>query len=261
MLDAARRARDLYERAGDRAGLALALRQYGTALLRLGEFEQAEAELRHSIDLYRQLSDQRMIVRGLGYLATLLQMRGDYAQARTALTDVLEMAKEIGDDRMVPTTAMNLAETEFALGDAETAARRAQENLANETLQKSPEMKATQAANLAVYLYACGKADAARTAALEAIDSGSGSFVAVPLQHLAAVIALSDPKRAARILGYVDAVFASTAFARQYTEDFTYRALIDTLHQRLDEDTIAACMRDGASMNEKHAVALTTLAL
>jgi predicted ATPase/DNA-binding XRE family transcriptional regulator len=260
MLEAARRARDLYERAGDRAGLAMALRQYGTALMRLGEFQQAEAELRHSIDLYRQLADHRMIVRGLGYLATLLQMRGDYAQARTALTDVLQMAGEIGDDRMVPTTAMNLAETEFALGDSESAARRAQENLANETLQKSPEMKATQSANLAVYLFALGKTDESRNAALEAIRSGSGSFVAVPLQHLAATIVESDPKRAARILGYVESVFTTTAFARQYSEDYTYRSLIETLRRRLGAEDMKAYMREGAEMNEKYAVALATQA-
>jgi tetratricopeptide (TPR) repeat protein len=238
--------------------LALALRQYGTALMRLEEYPEAERMLRESIEIYRSLRDPRMVVRGLGYLATLLQVRGEHAAARTALLDVLEMARDLGDDRMVPTTAMNLAETEFALGDAESAARRARENIRDEITQKSPDMRACQESNLAVYLFALGKTDEALDAALAAIWFGaaSGSFVALPLQHIAAIVAPADPKRAARLLGYVDAALASTGFARQHTETYTYEALLRTLRERLSPELLTQYMREGASMNDEHAVRL-----
>jgi hypothetical protein len=146
------------------------------------------------------------------------------------------------------------------LGDAESAARRALDNLNNDTLRKSREMHATQAANLAVYLFSLGKSDEARTAALDAIRLGSGSFVAVPLQHIAAIIAPTDARRAARLLGYVDAVFASTAFTRQHSERFTYDALMASLNTQLSEDALAECMREGASMSERLAVQQATAA-
>lgn len=259
MLEAARQARSLYERIEDRNGLALALRQSGTALMRLGEFENAEAELRRSIHLYRDAGNQRMAARGLGYLASLLQMRGDHEQARTALLEVLETARALGDDRMVPTTSMNLAETAFALGDAEGAARVAADNLANETLRKNPVMLATQAANLAVYLFALRRREEAREAALTSLRAGSGSFAAVPLQHFAAIISPEDPKRAARLLGYVDAVFRSTVFSRQYTERYTYDALLTTLYELLDERALAEYLREGESMSEADAIRLAGL--
>jgi tetratricopeptide (TPR) repeat protein len=153
---------------------------------------------------------------------------------------------------------MNLAETEFALGNSESAAARAQENLGNEALLKSPEMHATQAANLAVYLFALGKSDDALAAALDAIRYGTGSFVAVPLQHIAAIISPTEPKRAARLLGYVDAAFKSAAFSRQYTETYTYNKLLASLNEALDADALTEYMRDGASMNDKHAVLVAT---
>lgn len=262
MLDAARKALDLYERRAHgepRGGLALALRQYGTALMRLGQFAEAETQLRRSVDIYKSMGDQRMLARCLVYLATLRQMRGDHAQARTALLDVLTMVSELGDDRMVPTTSMNVAETEFALGNREEAAARAKQNLTNEALLKSPEMRATQTANFAVYLFSLGKTREALEAALAAMELGSGSFVAVPLQHIAAIMAPLDPKRAARLLGYVDAVFRSAAFSRQFTENYTYDALMRTLRDSLDEETLNECMRQGAAMTDKHAMRLATM--
>ena len=256
MLEAAAKARELCDRVGDRGGLALALRQYGTALMRLGEYPEAESKMRESIKLYRTLRDPRMVVRGLGNLAALLRVRGDYSQARTVLLDALQLARALGDDRIVPTTAMNLADTEFALGQVESAARRAKENLKDDIVQKSPELLACQESNLAAYLFALGRSDEALVSARASVSAASGSFVAVPLQHVAAIVAPADAKRAARLLGYVEATFESTGFSRQYTETYTYEALMRTLHEHLSNELLAEEMRAGASMNDEQAMHL-----
>lgn len=254
MLDAARQARRLYDGANDVAGSALAARLEGVAQMKAGAYSEAQENFERSVRLFRELRDRRMAARGLTYLAALLQVRGAHEQARTALTDALQTAEDIGDDRMVPTTSMNLAEAEFALGDVERAAERARYNLTFQQMaRKTASMRATQEANLSAYLLALGRYDEARTMALAAIRDGTRTLGAVPLQHLAAIISQTDPKRAATLLGYVEGIFEVTAFARQYTERYTYERLLATLRERLTEDEIAQCMGEGVLLNERQA--------
>ncbi len=248
-LEAARRAETLFEGTGERDGLALALRQQAAAHMRLGRFDNARSEFERSIEIYRELGDQRMVARGLGYIASLWQVQGFYERARSTLLDVLDLARMMGDDRMVPTVAMNLAETEFALGDAESAATRGSENLSSDVLHKSADMLATQESNLSAYLLALGRTVEAREMALAAIDDATGSFPAVPLQHFAATITDSQPKVAARLLGYVEEVFKATAFSREHTEQYSYKRLMAALREVLDDRCIASCLREGALMN------------
>ena len=252
-LEAARRAREHYEQANDPGGLALAIRQEAAAQMRLGAYPESRENFERSIALYRELGDQRMVVRGLGYLASLFQVQQDYALACATLLDVLEMVQESGDDRMIPTVAMNLAETEFALGECERAVQRARENLTHVEMRKSVEMRSTQEANLSAYLFALGRIDEAREMALDSAHDAVKSFVAVPLQHLAAIGAATNPQWAATLLGYVENVFEATGFNREYTERYTYDRLVATLNERLDECEFDECLREGAAMSEKQA--------
>lgn len=256
MLEAAGKARELYQASADHSGLALAIRQQAAAHMRLGAYAQARSEFAESLELYRALGDRRMVARGLGYLASLLQVQGEYAQAREILLDVLQTAQSCGDDRMIPTVSMNLAETEFALGDYESAATRARENLGNEVLQKSCDMIATQEANLSVYLLALGKCEEARAMALASIEDAAGTFVAVPLQHLAASIADSEPVSAAKILGYVEEAFKATAFTRERTERFTYERLTAALEAAVGAQNLSAYRAQGATLNERQILEL-----
>lgn len=255
-LEAATNARELYEASQDRQGLAMAIRQQATAHMRMGAHVRAREELEQSLAIYRELRDERMVAWGLLYLASLLQVQGEHVQARATLSRVLELARAIGDDRIVPTASMNLAETEFALGDYASAADRAYENLTNEVLQKSCDMIATQESNLSVYLLALGRYEEARTMALASIADADKHFIAVPLQHLAASIAHAHPRSAATILGYVDEIFAATAFSRESTERFTYENLMSTLSASMDESSVAECRCSGAAMNQRQVLEL-----
>lgn len=256
MLEAASNARELYESSDDLSGLALAVRQQAAAHMRLGAYAQAQSEFERSLEIYKGLGDQRMTARGLGYLASLLQVKGEYAEARAMLSEVLQIAQSAGDDRMVPTISMNLAETEFALGDFAGAAARARENLSNRVLQKNCDMIATQEANLAVYLLALGRAEEARAMALASIEDAAGSFIAVPLQHLAASIANADPVSASKILGYVERAFKETAFSRENTETFGYNYLTAALRGAIEDSALAKYRDEGAAMNEQQVLAI-----
>ncbi|MFY9884575.1 MAG: helix-turn-helix domain-containing protein [Candidatus Cybelea sp.] len=256
MLEAASHARELYESAGDQAGLALALRQQGAAQMRLALYAEARHNFERSIGLQRGLGDRRMVARGLGYLASLLLVQREYAQARTTLAEVLETLRELGDDRMIPTASMNLAEAEFALGEYANAAARAGENLARISMHKGTDMRATQEANLSVYLLALGRNEEARGMALASLQDAVGSFIAVPLQHLAAIIAADVPKRAATLIGYVETIFEAMAFSRENTERYSHERLMTELRSRLTEDEISQCLCEGAALNESEVIKL-----
>jgi predicted ATPase/DNA-binding XRE family transcriptional regulator len=255
-LEAATRARELYEGAGDRAGLALALRQQAAAQLRLGLLSEARANFERSIEIYQELGDRRMVVRGLGYLASLLLVAHEHERARDILIEVLHSLSDVGDDRMTPTVCMNLAEAEFALGERENAARLASENLERIEMHKGIDMRATQEANLAVYLLALDRPQEARAMALASLRDAAGSFVAVPLQHLAAVAAVDSPRPAANLLGYVNAVFKTTAFSRETTEQYSHQHLMATLQAQLTDAELTEYLREGAELTESQAIDL-----
>jgi hypothetical protein len=80
--------------------------------------------------------------------------------------------------------------------------------------------------------------------------------MAIPLQHFSAVLAPKHPKRAARLLGYVEKVFALTPFSRQITEKFTYDVLMSELRKTMEDDEIATLGREGAAMTEDQVLAL-----
>jgi predicted ATPase len=256
-LEAASNARRLYEGLPDRAGLALAIRQEAAAHMRLGDYARSREEFDRSLTIYTELGDRRMVARCLGYLASLMLVQGDYAQARAALLDSLQMERSTGDDRMIPTVIMNIAETEFAMGDHAAAAERAGENLKRAAIQKAS--LAHQQANYAVYLLALGRIEEARKTALASMNSSDGSFIAVPLQHLAASIADTDPITAAKILGYVEEVFEKTAFSREFTERYSYDYLTSALRTALGDATLAVYRVAGAAMNENEVLELSHL--
>lgn len=261
MLEAASNARELYESSDDLSGLALAVRQQAAAHMRLGAYAQAQLEFERSLEIYKGLGDRRMAARGLGYLASLFQVTGEYAEARAMLSEVLRVAQSVGDDRMIPTISMNLAETEFALGEVEGAAARAHENLSNRVLQKNCDMIATQEANLAVYLLALGRTEEARAMALASIEDAAGSFIAVPLQHLAASMANADPVSASKILGYVERAFKETAFSRENTETFSYKYLTAALQGAIEDNELARYRDEGAAMNEQQILAVVKVSV
>lgn len=255
MLDAAFRACDLYEELGETRGLAMALRERGNAHLRLGAYADAEQDLQRSLGIYRELADLRMIGRAMASLAYLRQIQGQFACARDFMLEVLQLTLDLGDDRAVTALSLNICENDFALGDVDSAVARARSMLAKDPLlRKSTHLRAGLESNLAAYLFALGRNEEARNMALQAIREADSYYAAVPLQHLAAIIAPKDPKVAATLLGYIEKVLAQTHFIRERTETYTLERLNDTLRAALDEEQINDLGRTGAAMTEDQAI-------
>ena len=260
--EASSRLLELYEELGDHAGFARALRGRGVANLRLGDFTQAERDLQRSLELSREHNDRRGVMRTLGSIAVGYDMTGRLEEGRTALLQVLEMARREGDERIVGITLMNLAETEFALGEIESAIRRLEELLTNKATQKNVRLRANTKANLTAYLLAAHRDDEvgvmARAAILDAREAGDAGIMACAIQHLAALLSRGDAtKTAAKLLGYVDSVFAQ-GYRRENTERYTHDLLLEALHERLSGEEVAALTHEGAGMTVSQAIRSAT---
>jgi predicted ATPase/DNA-binding XRE family transcriptional regulator len=260
--DAAVRARTLFAALGDELGVARALRDEGTARLRTGDFDGAKRDLEEALRLARKHGPLADIMRAAGTLAMYHSVRGEHEAAHAAHLEVFEMARREGDERVQSVTLLNLAESEFYMGDAAAAVVRAYENLGSDALRGNPRLRANQACNLTVYLLALGADDEAGGVAIEALhdayDAGDHGLVTLAVQHLAALIARNDPRRAARMLGYVEHAFGTTGYIREYAERLSYDALISRLRDKLDLDEIASLGNEGAPLNEDQVVRLAT---
>lgn len=260
--EASSRVVKLYEELGDYAGVARALRARGVANLRLGDFTQADRDLQRSLELSKEHNDPRDVMRTLGSIAVSYDMTGRFEEGRTAALQVLEIARRDGDARIVGITLMNLAETEFALGEIESAIRRLEELLENEATQRNVRLRANTKANLTAYLLAARRDDEVRAmgraAILDAREAGDAGIAACAIQHLAALLSRGDAtKTAAKLLGYVDSVFAE-GYRRENTERYTHDLLLEAFHERLSDEEIADLMREGAGMTESQAIRSAT---
>jgi predicted ATPase len=260
-LEASSRSRLLYEALGDTRGIARAARGQGIAHLRLGVFDEAERGLQEAVELSRAIGDERECIRALGSMGVLYEMTGRLKEARKAVTEVLAMSRARGDERLVSVSLVNLAEAEFGLGHVDAAIARAHEVLGSEAAgRKNLRMRAQAESNLAAYLIVSGRSCEARqmasAAAHEAREAGDRGLTSCALGHAAAIIAEHDPTTAARLLGYVDSVFAATGYRRENTETKTYLLLVAELEGKLDKGRIATLRNDGALMNEDQAFGL-----
>lgn len=257
LFEAASRACELYEASGESRELAVALRERSIAKMHMGALVESERDVLRSLDIARSSSDLRMVARSLGSLGCLRQIQGEYAQALPIMLECLQLSTEIGDDRSVAVMSLNIAETEFALGEVETAVGHARETLAKDpVIRKVADLRANQQSNLAAYLFALGRDDEARAAALLAIRDADPDYAAVPMQHMAAIFAPHDPKRAARLLGYIERTLSATGYTREYTEQYTFDRLMATLQMLIGPDEIARLERDGAAMSDEQALKL-----
>lgn len=98
---------------------------------------------------------------------------------------------------------------------------------------------------------------AARAAITEAREAGDSGIVACAIQHMAAMSCRTDPKTAAKLLGFVNAVFA-LGYRRENTERYTHALLVSALRERLSNDELAGLEREGGTMSELQAARLAT---
>jgi predicted ATPase/DNA-binding XRE family transcriptional regulator len=266
MLASARRALELFQRVDDRRGTAEAQIIAGRALALLGRPQEAEAYLATALESCEALSIPRLTGTALESLAMARMTAGDIAGSRPLYHKAMSVFETVDAEQSMANVTSNLAGMEFRGGDAESALRLATDALSTHRALNDPRV-ALLLCNLAAYLIVLRRFDEARAYALEGLAVASERHMEVPvtwaLQHLAAVAVFrpghpervgADRRRAARILGFVDARLAALETSRKYTEQQEYDSVVAALRETLGAQALTTLMTAGASMTEVRAI-------
>lgn len=257
--DAAQRAFDLYERVGDQRGIVRALHSLGVSLYQMGNLEASEEALRRSIFLAGKVGDRRGSAHSTNALAYVLGQRGDVDGARYHYKEALAAHTALGDDGGRAVALRNLAEFEFAQGDVSGAVTDGSEALAIELRGKNISHQTWCYANLAAYHVALDQLEGARSNARQALllaqQMQRELLIAIAIQHLALIGALTDDThRAARLLGYANKGYREEGGEREPTEKWSYVKLMQRLHEQLKKDELEALIDEGTKMSQEEAI-------
>jgi predicted ATPase/class 3 adenylate cyclase len=261
-LSAAERALIYYCEFGDPQHVAAAKWRMGSALAGVGKIAEGQALLREALAEFRSLAARKSAV---VVLRTLAVYAGDIARCRQLFREALTEAAAIGAELQAAVIGRNLAESEFMAGQAETALQLAREALQGRSFRVLNTGSLQN--NMAAYLVALRRCDEARAMARDALaitrDAQNAVLIAFSLQHLAAIAALresdephaiEDRRRAARLLGYVDACIKTLQASREYTEQSEYDTVILALRDALGEEALLRLIAEGGAWSEEQAV-------
>jgi predicted ATPase len=257
--DAAERAMRLYASVGNVPGAARAQRVLAWALYQMGRPDEAQATIERALATARACKDTCTVASCLNTQADIARIRGDVRAGHELFAQALAAFKALGDESGIAIVLSNVAEMEFADGHPEQALRAALEALEIHARGKNATSIANGHINCAAYRIALGDFSAARDSACEGLrlarEARHELNIATVLQHLALLAALAgDARRAAHLLGYVDAQHSQLGAQRQTTEQWGYDKLMTALRETLSTGEIAHLAAEGASWSEDLAV-------
>jgi len=256
----------LYEEAGDPIGVATAQGWLGGYLSSRGRFEEAENLLREALATARKAGAQRLVAQMIIRLANARGLAGDIESARRLYNEASEMYRA-ADSIQFGAPAFRLAEFEFRAGNPERALRLALEAAGILRDFKRNTHLCRALSNAAAYAVALSRFDEAHRyageALLLAIDGGFDLMSAWTLQHLAAIAVLrpyddkgasygSNLRRAAGLLGFVNARLADLHNLRYYTRQQEYDRILPILRGELGVE-LDALMHEGTQWSNEHA--------
>ncbi|MBV8529872.1 MAG: adenylate/guanylate cyclase domain-containing protein [Candidatus Eremiobacteraeota bacterium] len=257
--DMAERAMQLYASVHDARGTARAQRILAFALMQMGQLDEAKAVIEQALAALRACADTATVATGLDVQASIAVIHGDVRAARELLAQALAAFKALGNEQGIATVLGNLAELEFGDGRPELALQAASESLEILVCGKNAMHSGGGHINCAAYRIALGDLGGARDSAREGLRVArqvrDELQIAIALQHLALLSVLGgDARRAAQLLGYVDAQYIALGMQRDTTEQWGYDKLMAALRETLSPDEIAQLAADGAAWSEDQAV-------
>ncbi|MBV8461253.1 MAG: hypothetical protein JO009_10235 [Candidatus Eremiobacteraeota bacterium] len=252
-LAAGTKAKELYEKLGDRRGEALAASQAAEALLRLRRHEEADRMLDFALQTFRELGEPRLISVVITRKARNIQFAGDTEKALQLYNEAIPYAKNTGDVELMGSITNNVAEAEFGRGNVERALDMAR-NLLPTLAAWDRIGRALTQANIAAYYIRLGRYDDARQSAREAIKDArpAGPITyAESIQHFSAIAAgQKDWQRSARLLGYCERAYKDLDTHLDFTERQEYEKLLELLTKELSADSLASLKAEGGALSD-----------
>ncbi len=265
-LTPADRAREIFQQIGDSEGAALAGMFVGAARGLQGDVGAGAPLLEEALKEFRRRGSQRTISSTLIYLGTVKIIAGDTSGSRPLFHEALSLLKSIGATRPAAHIAPLLAEAEFQDGNAVTAVDLLSEAVAAERALGHLDNVPFDLCNLSAYLIALDRWNDAERDAREALalalDRQIPAATVWALHHLSAILALrgyeddraelAARRRAAQLLGFVDARIAELRMRRDFTEQKEYERALRALSSALRGE--ADALRDeGRRWNQERA--------
>jgi tetratricopeptide (TPR) repeat protein len=191
------------------------------------------------------------------------KLAGDLEGARTYYEKSISLFRCGGSERSAVELCGSLADTNWALGALDAAVAGFREVIASMRASGlgTKLMLGVNLTNLAGVLVERGDFEEALTAAREGIElRKAGGDIKGALDHLALRAALVGRSAdAARLAGYVDALFATKGVVRQVNEARARARLDRLLDDRLDTNERAALLAEGATLSQEEACRLALL--
>jgi tetratricopeptide (TPR) repeat protein len=248
---------------GNPLGVARAHLLAGRALCGLGRVAEATPLLEDALVFARSIDNRQLLGFVLTAVAAAKSLQGNFAQARACNAEALAIYEALGAGRAAARTiAFDLAELEYLAGDTEAARRLATDAVDRQLALGDTNAAACTLSNLAAYLTALDRFEEAGARAHQALDLARERqldvVAALAVQHLAAAAALRTDvtdernrdarRRAAILVGFVDARLAELGSIRAHTDVQEYDRLVAALERDLGAGPSSAAMAEGASL-------------
>jgi predicted ATPase/DNA-binding XRE family transcriptional regulator len=260
-LEAVERAVRAYREIGDRRSLSMALLTLSGSLRdEPGWLERGEAAVTEALAIAQSTCFFRIIPTTLAALAEVKRQRRRFDEARALLEQALTMAREECNLLGLSTALSRLAEVEFDSGEFAAARRYGAEATEIDGRRNVANAVSADRCDLAAYAIADGDLDDACAQAREVIAMNERVdqpvHLTIAIDHLAVVAALrGDVRRAARLIGYADAMYHRLAYARQPVEQRGDEQARAVLAVRLSEEEAELLAAEGESLTRDEAVA------
>jgi predicted ATPase/DNA-binding XRE family transcriptional regulator len=255
------RAIGLFEGVGDRRALAALHSTLAFIYGMFGRFAEANASAERAETLMTDegMRDTLVFAGFLNNRAGLRTEEGRLAEARADVVAAATIAA--GKDRyyFVSRCLPRLMTVELADGNPRRAIELAEEMLASE-FGDSSEVRSSALEALTFIHLQLDEVDAAAAAARELLDATPRD--AAPWCHLAAIVALrGEAAAAARLLGFIDGLYAQSLLPRRGLERRSYELLRTKLRGLLEEPAIVAFAAEGSRLSPQQAGAIAMRAL
>jgi predicted ATPase/class 3 adenylate cyclase len=257
-IEAAQRAVELSERCNDPALTVRNLSVLAIWLALGGRLEDAQGVSDQALQLANEKGPAQRSIRvdALMAVGTIAYFRGGFDEALQLYGEGLALATALGDESIARAFHVNMAEIEYRIGNT---ARALELVSAIKTATGRGPVRLTAWSNSAAYKIALGDIAGARIDARETLRLARGAdwlATTSAIQHLATVAALGgDPRRGARLGGYVDAANTREGNERGPADARSYEILMTALREKLTDTEIEALAAEGAQLSEDQAVA------
>jgi tetratricopeptide (TPR) repeat protein len=256
----------LYERSGDRQGIANSLHFLALAARRQGDLATARSLHEQSLWIRRELNDTHGVANSLFSLALVLVEQADYRSARSLLEESADLFDGLGNRRGRAHVLVGLGEVARCLDEYDNAYTTYSEALAIFRELGDKMGSASALLNLGYVAYHEGDGEQAATLFAESLvlkrelDEING--IALCLAGLAGVSGADNQavqhsngaRQGAMLLGAADGLLESIGARLPYADRIEYDRIADAVRSQLDEAAFQTAREEGRAMSLEQAV-------